>query len=340
MANFGDIYENRKDSLKKKKFVKRVLIKENGKTSANAMEGKVIAAEGKYFYIKTKDEIVYEGEPGGTLISPNPNASLVAVGDDVFFKPVTHKTEFQAKILKIKKRRSQLARRAVGQIPFEHVIASNIENVIIFMSAAEPFYNKKLIDRLIIAADLGDMNPVIFINKIDLMPRDAVLEDLSVYFKLGIPCILFSVKSGENLDQMKTFLQGKNSVLVGYSGVGKSTLINSIIGTDLQSTSIVSYQTGKGKHTTSAVRMFNIPEGGTLIDTPGIREFALWGLLPDQLTFFFKEFDELFQNCKYNPCTHTHEPDCAVKAAVDAEIIDFDRYQSYLNILDSLINDK
>jgi ribosome biogenesis GTPase len=210
------------------------------------------------------------------------------------------------------------------------------------MSAADPFYNRRLIDRYLIAIELGNLEPIICINKIDLMDEDFVREDLTVYSEmLGIPVLLVSATKKKNLRALKTLLSGKKTVFSGPSGVGKSTLVNMLVGDEVQSVTEVSAKTQKGLHTTTFSVIFPLPEaqfpdGGYILDTPGIREFGMWNVDAEDIPFYFHDFDDYRLECRFTPCTHTHEPHCAVKAAVEAGEIDPERYESYCLILESM----
>jgi ribosome biogenesis GTPase len=205
------------------------------------------------------------------------------------------------------------------------------------MSAADPFYNKRLLDRYLIAAELGKLAPSICINKIELMDKGLIAEDLAVYSEtLKIPLFFTSVSEGIGIEELALGLKDHSTVLSGPSGVGKSSLINAISGEELQRTGEVSERTWKGKHITSSARMFALPGGGFLADTPGLRELGLWDIHPDDTAFYFHDFDAFYPRCKFTSCTHRHEPDCAVKKAVEENEIDPERYVSYLQIVESL----
>jgi ribosome biogenesis GTPase len=256
----------------------------------------------------------------GAVNARNSDQSLVAVGDFVRF--LKESAQVDQKILgmitEVEERKTKLARKPAGKkVVQEQVLVSNVDQLIILMSAADPFYNKRLIDRYLIVADKGELEPVICINKTDLMDEDFIREDLEAYEKLDI-------------------LKDRTTVFSGPSGAGKSTVTNALLGNEAQATGGISRQTSKGTHTTTNAQMFALPGGGYIVDTPGIRELAAWQLDADELPFYFHEFDEYMHRCKFAPCTHTHEPGCAVKEAVENGEIDADRYQSYLQILESL----
>jgi ribosome biogenesis GTPase len=203
-------------------------------------------------------------------------------------------------------------------------------------SAADPFYNRRLIDRYLISVEQGGMTPVIVINKIELMVEDMLREDLEVYERLGIPVIYCSCEKGTGIEKLKSAFAGKTSALFGASGVGKSSIVNACFGIELQDVREISEKYIKGKHTTTSGKLFALPSAGFLIDTPGMREFAVYDVHPDDVGYYFHEFDPYFQLCKYLPCTHTHEPHCAVKKALEDGLLDEQRYDSYLRIRESL----
>jgi ribosome biogenesis GTPase len=275
---------------------------------------------------------------GAMVSSYDSTTTIAAVGDYVLFAyEGSDRDSGFAKgvILKIEERKTILSRKAINY-DREDVISSNIEYCIIFVSAAEPEYNKRLIDRILVAAELGRVQSIICINKIDLSNKDEILEDLKIYKYLDIDLFPLCSITGEGLQPFLEFIKGKDAVLCGQSGSGKSTFINLLFQKELQKVREISRKTSKGKHTTSYIRMFRMENGGSIIDTPGIREFGVWDI--DRLNLFgcFHDFDPYIQECKYLPCTHTHEPDCAVIRAVEDGLIDLDRYESYLNIFYSL----
>lgn len=283
---------------------------------------------------------LYDCVVSRSIVTDNPASTLVAVGDRVLCRtePVSGEIDLlPGVIVKVEERRTKLARESAGNDGIEQVIVSNIDQVVILMAAADPFYNRRLIDRYLIAAELGNVEPIICINKMDLMDEAFVRGDLAMYEEmLGVKTLFVSAEKKRGLETVQPVLQGKTTVFSGPSGVGKSTLVNMLIGEEAQITTEVSAKTQKGLHTTTFSKIFPLPEGGYILDTPGIREFGIWDLSKEDLAYFFHDFDEFRLECRFTPCTHTHEPGCAVKGALEQGWIDPERYESYLNILETL----
>jgi ribosome biogenesis GTPase / thiamine phosphate phosphatase len=319
----------------KKRKDKRTIIKSDGAVPLHSKKGKIIAIEGTSILVMSDENILYECITAGTIISKNLNQSLISVGDIVIFIPEENLSYKKGTIIKVEERINHFSRKEV-RYPKEDVIASNIDRLIIMVSVKQPQYNKRLIDRFLVTAELNMIQALICINKIDLEDNTEIRSDFEVYQNLGIKTYFISAKYKTGFDQLQNELKNKTSVLSGPSGTGKSTFLNSIIGENYQSVKEASKKTNKGKHTTSAVRLFKMPNGGEIIDTPGIREFAIWGLDKNELALYFHEFDKYNPKCKYYPCTHTHEPGCAVIEAVKKASIDPERYESYLLLYESL----
>lgn len=269
-------------------------------------------------------------------------STLIAVGDVVWIEPERDRTEhgdLSAAIVKVEERTTVLSRKAAGKTQREQVLVANVEQLGIVMAVALPDYNKRLIDRYLIGADKGDLEPFIVINKFDLLDKEYyqdVMEDLKVYIdQLSIPTIFTSSKTGQGMQELQETLAGRSTLLTGPSGVGKSSLINRF--TDArQRVGAISEKYEKGRHTTTASLVIPLPGGGIVVDSPGIREFGIFQLDAAELPFYFEEFTEFALKCKFASCSHTHEPDCAVKAAVEAGMIDEERYVSYLNLKETL----
>ena len=217
-------------------------------------------------------------------------------------------------------------------------VAANIDQIII-ISASKPGLNEGLIDRYLLAAENIHITPVILLNKVDLLD-DKTLADykerLMDYERIGYHVIYASTKQEHGLDALQKTLEKKTSILVGRSGVGKSSLVNRILPEAEAKTGKVSEATGKGKHTTSAARLYHLTCGGELIDSPGVREFGLWNINRDEATYGFIEFREFIGACKFSNCTHIHEPGCAIQEAIDEGKISSRRIESYHRIIDTL----
>lgn len=321
---------------------KKTRLKKSAERSNESHCGKVIAGVGARWLVavdhKPEDEIPdhIECSAAGIIVSEHDDASLIAVGDDVGIEVRHNGDNLDASIVRVGQRHTRLSRTIPAKHKTEQVVVSNIDQLVIVMAAAEPFFNTRLIDRYLIAADKGDLIPIICINKVDLMPMDYLEEQLQVYKDLKYEVVFTSVKRNIGVDNLRALMIGKSSVLSGPSGVGKSSLTNALLGYDKQHIGEVSGYSFKGIHTTSFVRMFPLPEGGYLVDTPGLREFAIWDLDKDELPYYFHEFDEFRYQCRFTPCSHIHEPDCAIIKAVEKGLIHPERYQSYLNIAASL----
>lgn len=221
-------------------------------------------------------------------------------------------------------------------------VAANIDLMII-VSAIRPALSLNIIDRYLVASEITGITPLLIINKTDLLDEQQLAElelQMQLYRKLGYDFILVSTRTGAGLNEIKQRLQSGTSIFVGQSGVGKSSLMNSLIpGLDI-TTQDVSELSGLGQHTTTASRLYHLADGGDLIDSPGIREFALWHLTPEQVTEGFTEFHPWADRCKFRDCKHISDPGCAIQYAVAQGEISAERYDSYLKILQSMQQDK
>lgn len=216
----------------------------------------------------------------------------------------------------------------------EQVIVANVDQVIIVSAAAEPRFRPRLIDRLIVAAERARFAPVVVINKIDRAEdRAPFLEKIALYRGLGYAAIVASAATGEGVDELREILRGKISAAAGPSGVGKSTLLNSVQPGLVIRTAPISDRWGKGVHTTTGVTLHPLQVGGYYADTPGVRAFAIAGLPSADVAVLFREFQPFIDSCRFNSCTHDHEPECAVQIAVLHGKISFERYESYLKII-------
>lgn len=326
-------YERKSAETKREET--KTLRKEERQMSVTTEYGRVIAPAARAWIVLPDNTLqisVVECVAAGTVVSQHADSSLIAVGDHVEFI----RNADGGSIVGVGERTTKLARRGIGKSAREQVIIANAEQLLIVMAAAEPFYNRRLIDRYLIAAEKGNLSPVICINKIELMPPEMIRDDLRVYKQLKIPIVFTSAATGDGIEELLAILRGKITVFSGPSGVGKSTLTNRLLGREIQRTNTINEKFGKGKHVTTAAEIFPLPGGGFIADTPGLREFGLWDVSREEAPFYFHDFDRYFPKCKFNSCMHLHEPECAVRKAVEAGRIDPERYQSYVNIVGSL----
>jgi len=258
----------------------------------------------------------------------------IAIGDHVRYVDAG---QSRGMITEILPRLSKLSRPATvpGQHVFEQVIVSNADLVIPVFAAASPAPKWGLLDRYLVTAEAAELPVLIVITKLDLANGNNKLDaDLEIYRRIGYPIHKVSSYTGEGIEELKQTLQGKMSVLIGKSGVGKTSLLNAIQpGLGLRVKEVSKGELGKGRHTTSHLEMFKLDFGGTLVDTPGMREFGLWNISPDELAYLFPEMEGHVGQCKFGlSCQHDREPGCAIrKAVMDGEISPH-RYKSYMNL--------
>lgn len=221
-------------------------------------------------------------------------------------------------------------------------VAANIDLMII-VSAILPALSLNIIDRYLVASEITGIKPLLVINKIDLLPeteQQALDQQLQLYRLMGYACLLVSAKTGQGMAELLQYLHSGTSIFVGQSGVGKSSLMNTLMPGLAAATQEVSEVSGLGQHTTTVSRLYHLPEGGKLIDSPGIREFALWHLSPEEVTNGFIEFRPWLGRCKFRDCKHLTDPGCAIQHAVAEGEISPLRYESYQKILHSMAQDK
>ena len=262
--------------------------------------------------------------------------SALTVGDRVVVEPADGGNFRLAAILL---RRSVLARPDPLNPHLQRLIAANVDIVVNVVSVKSPPLRPRLIDRFLIAAQRGGAQPAIAVNKIDLIAdsdRTRELAPLADYAEIGVPVIGCSTRTGEGIDALRAALQGKTCAFVGHSGVGKSSLLNALDERLELATGDLQQKRGTGRHTTTSSTLHDLGGGTFIIDTPGIREFGLWALSAETLREYFPEFEEPSELCRFNDCTHLHEPGCEVKERVAAGAMSRARYDTYARLAEDL----
>lgn len=285
--------------------------------------------EGKTINARIKGVFKMEG-----LTSTNP----IAVGDEVEIV-LENDAEGTAMITKIYDRRNYITRQSPANKNHHHIVASNLDQSVIFATLKEPRTSTGFIDRYLVTCEAYHVPAVIVFNKADIYRKkelDKFEELKKVYTSIGYPVLKISVQKNEGLEEIQQLLKDKTTLISGHSGVGKSSFINSLFPSFQLKTQDVSGWSGKGMHTTTFAEMFDLPNGGRLIDTPGMREFGIVDMNKQELSHYFPEMRALLNDCQFNNCMHINEPGCAIKKAVEDGRIYADRYISYWNILDSL----
>ena len=245
-----------------------------------------------------------------------------------------------ARVGHVRERRSRLARPDPGNAYRERVLAANVDLAVVVLSVVAPPLRPALVDRFLVALEYGGVAPVLCVNKVDLLEgsaaRDQVERVLAPYRELGVPCTLASAASGEGIEELAEAVRDRTCVFVRHSGVGKSSLLNALDPDRARSTGGVRTADGKGRHTTTSSRLTELGDGTRVIDTPGIRAFGLWNLDGETLRHSFAEFAGPSASCRFRDCTHVHEPECAVRAAVEAGAIARSRFEAYLRLEEEL----
>lgn len=276
--------------------------------------------------------------PNGEICRCNLRRTLknVVVGDVVSWRQGTAQLQGISGVIEaIYPRKNELTRP--DYYDGIKVMASNIDQIII-VSAVLPTLSLNIIDRYLVICETAGIPALIVLNKIDLLSpeeREAVKAQLAIYEKIGYETLLLSADTGENMATLDSYLSKGTSIFVGQSGVGKSSLINQLLPEVQALTGAVSDTSGLGQHTTTASRLYHLPQGGNLIDSPGIREFGLWHLGAEQITQGYREFQQVLGTCKFRDCKHGNDPGCALREAVEAGKIDPIRFENYHRLIES-----
>ncbi len=251
---------------------------------------------------------------------------VVAAGDFVMFRPVNAD---EGIIERVEPRRSVLSRATRRR---QHIIVTNVDQLLIVCSAAEPYLKPNLIDRFLISAHQTGLRPLVCINKIDLVDPASLMPLVGAYSQMGYRVLLLSAATGFGIERLRQELAGRASVVAGQSGVGKSSLLNAVDPALVLRTATVSAENQKGRHTTTTARLLPLSSGGYVVDTPGIRQFQLWDVIPAEVAAYFRDLRPYINHCRFPNCTHTHETGCAVKSAVADGWLDLRRYDSYCHL--------
>lgn len=294
-----------------------------------ALRGTVLSVGGLQSPVQSDDGRVFQCATRRLLKTLSTDQRhVLAAGDRVWFRPADNQ---EGIIERIEPRHGMLCRTSRGR---QHVLVSNVDQILIVSSAAEPVLKPHLIDRLLVTAEQSAIRPVVCLNKMDLIDPADVQPLVGVYGQLGYRVLLLSAQRGWGVDRLRMLVKGRRSVVVGQSGVGKSSLLNSIeAGLELK-VARVSAENQKGRHTTTAAKLIPLQAGGYLVDTPGIRQFQLWDVIPAELGSLFRDLRPYVSKCRYPDCTHRHEADCAVKDAVADGRLDARRYESYCQMFE------
>ena len=299
------------------------------------MKGLVIKNTGSWYTIKTDDGQLIESKIKGNfrlkgIRSTNP----VAVGDHV---EIITNQEGTAFISAIEDRRNYIIRKSPNLSKQSHILAANVDQALLVVTVNYPQTSTTFIDRFLASAEAYSVPVVLVFNKHDLLSEEELHYEkmmCTLYETVGYKCVEISAETGEGVEQLFPILKDKISLLSGNSGVGKSTLINRLIPHASQRTAEISDAHNTGMHTTTFSEMIELPGGGYLIDTPGIKGFGTFDIEKEELTSYFKEIFHFSKDCRFSNCTHTHEPGCAVIKAVEDHFIAASRYQSYLSMLE------
>lgn len=307
------------------------------------MTGLVIKNTGSWYMVKVdqKDGLGDQAQPllpckvkGNFRLKGIRTTNPVTVGDRVTVVPNSDGSAF---ITKIEERRNYIIRRASNLSKQAHILASNLDNVILIITVAHPVTSTTFIDRFLATAEAYRVPTTLVINKKDLYDADEIryAKNLAYLYKyIGYDVKIVSVSTGEGMEEIKDLLKDKITLLSGHSGVGKSSFINAILPDQKIRTAELSDVHDQGMHTTTFSEMYELPDGGYIIDTPGIKGFGTIEFSKEETSHYFREIFKISEDCRFNNCTHTHEPGCAVRAALEDHRISQSRYDSYLSILE------
>lgn len=304
----------------------------------STLEGRVYKSTGSWYLVKTEHGDLIQCRLKGKfrldeeIRSSNP----IAVGDLI---QLEIENDEDANVVEIKKRENYVIRQSPKNKHKKHIIASNVDQSILFATLRNPKTSTGFIDRFLVSCEAYHIPAILVFNKKDLYDPDE-LEDLKflkkMYEKIGYPVYFISALREEGVDDIKNLLKNKVTLLSGHSGSGKSTFVNSVLKNTKIRTQEVSNWSGKGMHTTTFAEMYDLEDGGSIIDTPGIRELGIFDIDREELAGYFVEMQEGIKECAFSNCLHINEPKCGVLKALENKTIREERYRSYINMLETL----
>jgi ribosome biogenesis GTPase len=298
------------------------------------MEGLITKSTGSWYQVVTNDGQKYDCRIKGIfrtkgITTTNP----IAVGDIVDFE--MEPEQGTGVITNLHQRKNYIIRKSINLSKQAQIIAANLDQALLIVTLASPRTSLGFIDRFLVTAEAYDIPAALVFNKLDLFSEEGleILADYkAIYENIGYPCYEVSALNGTNVEQVSEIIKGKMTLFSGHSGVGKSSLINALVPELKLRTTQISEWHDKGVHTTTFAEMFELPQGGYIIDTPGIRELGVIDIEKNELSHFFPEMRALLNQCRFNSCRHINEPGCAVIKAVEEGDIELSRYESYLSI--------
>lgn len=332
-------------------FTKRLIFSEALFFCEENIKGRILRIESKDYYVLTEKENVIRCSLRGKFQKDFElkkdklyTLDIAAIGDFVQYKINDDGTGVIEKVLKRKNHISRKAPKIKGASyrgeRLEQIVSANVDNFFIVTSIKKPQFNNRSVDRLLVIAESSNVKPHLIINKIDLDKNDISKKYAEMYQSIGYDVFLTSIiNKDSSFDKLLSVMNSKVNMFWGHSGVGKSSIYNILYPSLNFKVKEISDYSGKGTHTTVTVRMEKVEKDTFIIDTPGIREIDPYGITEENLSHYFIEFLPYVNECKFNTCTHHHEPGCAVIEAVRNNKINAERYESYLNILDSIEDD-
>jgi ribosome biogenesis GTPase len=307
------------------------------------MQGIVYRSTGSWYNVKDASGKMWNARLKGVIkLDDITSTNPIAVGDVVEMEE-ENSEESSAIISKIEDRRNHINRQSPRAKHQQHIIAANIDQSLLLATIKEPRTSQGFIDRFLVASEMYHVPAILLFNKLDLYKdkEKALLEKFTeIYTSIGYTVLGMSVKENTGLEEIYAWLKNRTTLISGHSGVGKSTFINALVPELKIKTKDVSGWSGKGMHTTTFAEMYDLPFGGRIIDTPGMREFGLVHIDRNELSGYFPEMKKRLNDCQFNNCLHLNEPGCAIKEAVMNGEIDEDRYISYATILESISDKK